>query len=208
MEEVTHPRSGMKLIRVESIARLFEINMGKVVYVKLWNYKHIPIGFLLSMQMREAVKVFNYGIYERAESQGDRADEIKEEPSQEMKRAFALQAVDVLNRALEADPVAINELLKVRTPCNMKLADDPSIQVATLSADLQLFDVGIMGIINGIIGADPEGFGFVAVCYELNEKGERGDTVSFEFYDRKKLKALPPYKSKAIIEHEPEEGSS
>ena len=41
----------------------------------------------------------------------------------------ALDAIAVLNRALAADPNAINALMLAQVECNDHLADDPSVQV-------------------------------------------------------------------------------
>ncbi len=84
--------------------------------------------------------------------------------SLEQTKAFAKQAVDVLNRALEADPVCLNQLLNTRIRCNKALVDDPTIQVA---AKDDHFTLGPIGLINGIVGIDERSWGFVAAEYEL-----------------------------------------
>jgi len=78
-------------------------------------------------------------------------------------------AIKVLNRALESDPVAIQVLIDARVPCNDKLRMDPTVQVSKDSM------VGLLGIINGLFGADFDGYGTIAAKYES------GKLV--EFYD-------------------------
>lgn len=55
--------------------------------------------------------------------------------------------VDVLNQAAASDPVATGNLIAQRVKCNTKLADHPTIQVSPEQT------VGLLGIINGIIGS-------------------------------------------------------
>lgn len=71
-------------------------------------------------------------------------------------------AIAVLNQALEADPEAVAGLVNHRVPCNAKLAAHPTIQVGPDG-------VGLLGILNGLFGADPRGWGFI--CAVLSEDG-------------------------------------
>lgn len=52
--------------------------------------------------------------------------------------------VSVLNRALEKDPGAINELIRSRVSCNKVLADDPLVD-----GDPPV--LGLLGVINGVL---------------------------------------------------------
>lgn len=84
-------------------------------------------------------------------------------------------AVEVLNRALDADPDAISELIFTRVPCNDALADDPTIQVGAREhkgAPVPgTTEVGILGIINGIFGVHPgTGYGRIAVDADRKRK--------------------------------------
>ena len=96
----------------------------------------------------------------------DRAwDRIQEATSDEaLSMAMAKQAVEVLNRALEADPHAITFLMKQRVVCNMTLAKDPTIQVAKGNIT---YSMSALGVINGIVGIREDGWGYVAAHFAL-----------------------------------------
>jgi hypothetical protein len=92
----------------------------------------------------------------------------------EPKPVTADQAIEVLNRLFEADPTAISTLIKHRVPCNKKLADDPTCQVAAYdhphSTILTLpdgYSVAMIGVINALFGVDDKGCGFIA--YEIDK---------------------------------------
>lgn len=89
---------------------------------------------------------------------------IKDEFGLQLKSLMAEWFVMVLNRALESDPDAISELFAYRVECNDKLADDPTIQVK--ARDGEHPTVGAFGVINGILGATDDGFGFIAMEVE------------------------------------------
>ena len=78
------------------------------------------------------------------------------------------QAVNVLNEALRADPRAINSLfIAHREVCNKALANHSTVQVRQDSENG--FSVGVMGLINGILGVDEHGNGPIAVL--IDDKG-------------------------------------
>jgi hypothetical protein len=60
--------------------------------------------------------------------------------------------LNVMNRAFKADPNAIHCLIVNRVPCNMELANDPTIIVEG-SRVLEGLNpqVGLLGILNGIL---------------------------------------------------------
>lgn len=73
-------------------------------------------------------------------------------------------ALEVLNRAVQADPQAMWNLCESRVPCNEILAEDPSIQVAVrVEGD---HTVGLIGILNGLFG-EQDGWGPICVSYEV-----------------------------------------
>lgn len=76
----------------------------------------------------------------------------------------AHKAVAVLNRALEADPEAVNSVIQHRVSCNGTLALDESIQVGQRSAE---YTLSALGLINGIVGVGDDGWGFVAAVIAL-----------------------------------------
>jgi len=70
-----------------------------------------------------------------------------------IKETITIQdAVDVLNEALSLDSEAINALIKARVKCNEDLSNHPSIQIGV--NDDGSYRVGLLGIINGLFGAD------------------------------------------------------
>ena len=93
-------------------------------------------------------------------------------------------AVGMLNRALAADRPAIAALIANRMPCNEALADDPTIQVGRQHGG---FNVGMLGILNGLFGVDGAGWGSIAGVFEdspTDPKGPR-DLVRFEVMEVK-----------------------
>lgn len=79
------------------------------------------------------------------------------------------RAARVLNEALSLDPVAVNALVSHRVPCNARLADHPTIQVGAPAAG-EPGNVGMLGVINGILGVDAESWGaLVAIVDDKNE---------------------------------------
>ena len=62
--------------------------------------------------------------------------------------------INLLNRIHQKDPEVLPALIDVRVRCNKELADDPTIQVDARSGK---FNVGLLGILNGIVGDEGEG---------------------------------------------------
>lgn len=92
------------------------------------------------------------------------------------------EAVEVLNRAYKADPVAMAGLRYARAVCNEKLAQDPTIQVSgemrsgrrMVGGDVvdgeprMEYSVSYLGILNGLFGIDERtGHGAIAASYAL-----------------------------------------
>lgn len=74
------------------------------------------------------------------------------------------ETVDFLNELLKTDPVAIASLFSVRMACNKALADHETVQVGALS--VSYFQVGMIGILNGLFGIDEHRWGHIAGDYE------------------------------------------
>lgn len=73
------------------------------------------------------------------------------------------RAVRVLNEALDVHPEAIEALVSHRVPCNGALAKHPSIQVGETASG---WEVGMLGIINGLFGTDKDDWGFIAAEFD------------------------------------------
>ena len=74
------------------------------------------------------------------------------------------EAIAVLNRIHAADPTVLPALIAYRVPCNRAVADDPTVQVGTSGGrtsklDDPTFEVGLLGVINGIFGVDEQSWG-------------------------------------------------
>jgi hypothetical protein len=98
----------------------------------------------------------------------------------------ARHAVAVLNRALEADPDAINELFTAdrRPSCNEALANDPTIQVMK-DPNYTGWSIGVLGLLNGIFGIREDGNGYICAIYnvECPTHGELEEFLSKEEAD-------------------------
>lgn len=75
-------------------------------------------------------------------------------------------ALRILNEILALDPSIAHALVERRWGCNKALADHPTIQV---SQDQYGTHVGILGVLNGIFGADDEGWG--PICAVVEDDG-------------------------------------
>lgn len=92
----------------------------------------------------------------------------KDSPVMNIHDELVSRILDTLNRAFRKDPEAMRDLLESRVKCNIPLANDNSIQVLEVGADD--YRVGLMGILNGIIGTDGKGQGFI--CSVINDDGK------------------------------------
>lgn len=81
------------------------------------------------------------------------------------------EAVDTmirfLNGLLELDSDAIARLIEVRVPCNKALAEHPTVQTL---AEKKIYSVGLLGILNGYIGIDADGWGFICAVFDDSNK--------------------------------------
>lgn len=77
------------------------------------------------------------------------------------------EILDRLNSALEADRKAVSYLITHKICCNDKLADHPTVQCGMLNKDQ--YTIGMLGIINGIIGIKDDGYGYI--CANIDENG-------------------------------------
>jgi hypothetical protein len=71
--------------------------------------------------------------------------------------------IDLLNDEVTRDPAAMHCLVNQRITCNRALEDHPAIQIGT-SAEGKA-TVGIVGLLNGIIGTRADGEGYLAAVY-------------------------------------------
>lgn len=72
--------------------------------------------------------------------------------------------IEYLNSLLDADAAAVSALFSLRISCGTELAEHPTVQVGTMGGAHPL--VGFIGILNGLFGADEDGWGFLGAVYE------------------------------------------
>jgi hypothetical protein len=94
-----------------------------------------------------------------------------------VKEVTPRQAVELLNEAFTMDPEALTALTNNRVPCNEALADHPTIQVLDEDGSPK---VGLLGILNGIFGADENGQGCLAALYS-DDGVQKGFVLTSEF---------------------------
>jgi hypothetical protein len=75
-----------------------------------------------------------------------------------------------LNELVETDPEAMRNLVETRVPCNQALADHPTVQVRSEEGQCS---VGLLGILNGLLGTDTDGWGFICAVYGDDLKLQR-----------------------------------
>lgn len=91
-----------------------------------------------------------------------------------MDAAALNEMVRVLNELCGADRQAMGQLVNHRIPCNEKLADHPTCQVVGSSIcrvgpDYVVktdYKVGLMGVLNAVVGARTDGGGFICAVYD------------------------------------------
>lgn len=90
------------------------------------------------------------------------------------KLALANEFVLLLNSAVELDKDAIHKLAEFRVRCNAALAQHPTVQVRTskesnstgAAALVDVHRVGLLGILNGLLGVDEFGQAYLAGSYD------------------------------------------
>ena len=79
------------------------------------------------------------------------------------KQVQVVGVLAVLNEMVAMDPEAAHALVEQRVPCNKALQGHPTIQV---QVDGTKAKVGLLGVLNGLFGADEEGWGPIAACFD------------------------------------------
>ncbi len=75
----------------------------------------------------------------------------------------AQRIIDFLNELVAIDREAIEKLIEFRVPCNQALADHPTVQVESVGYGPR---VGLLGLLNGLVGANAAGWGYVMAEFE------------------------------------------
>jgi hypothetical protein len=71
---------------------------------------------------------------------------------------LAESVIVYMNEIMDKDRKAVHTLVELRVPCNDALADHPTVQVTGNV-------VGLLGILNGLIGIKEDGMGYVAARF-------------------------------------------
>ena len=82
-------------------------------------------------------------------------------------------AIALLNEMVKMDPEAAHALIEQRVSCNDTLRDHPTIQV---QVDGGKAEVGLLGVLNGLLGADATGWGPIVACFD----DDSGKLLRFE----------------------------
>jgi len=99
------------------------------------------------------------------------------------------ETIQLLNEIIAIDPTVMTKLVATRIKCNDALANHPTIQCGPIGENKygELgYEVGFLGILNGLFGADEMGWGIIGAAMDETT----GSILHFERIDRTKA----PYK--------------
>ena len=103
---------------------------------------------------------------ERSQDEAIEHDRTHDEVSDQ--REAAGEVVAFLNDLLALDREAVEALVRHRVPCNQALTEHPTVQVGPIAENGQNH-VGLLGLLNGLIGIDSSGWGYVAAEFDVPE---------------------------------------
>ncbi len=86
---------------------------------------------------------------------------------------LANKIVNFLNELLQVDKEAIEVLIDRRVKVNEQLLNHPTVQVS--SEDGKTGSVGLLGILNGLVGVKSNGWGYIVAHYD----DESGRLINF-----------------------------
>lgn len=84
--------------------------------------------------------------------------------SRDEKVRLALDICEYLNELVAIDPAAIQRLMGSRVACNDGLLNHPTTQVSVTEGVGPC--VGVLGLLNGLIGVGAASWGYVAAVYD------------------------------------------
>ena len=91
-------------------------------------------------------------------------------------RELAQRIVDLLNEMTERDRCAVAAMVANRVPCNLQLADHPTVQVTEQHGG---YAVGLLGILNGLAGVKADGRGWIEAVFDEPVCGEFSNLNGF-----------------------------
>lgn len=74
-------------------------------------------------------------------------------------------AIAFLNHLLKVDAEAIRALVETRVPCGEALTNHPTVQVQAHGSEPP--SVGLLGLLNGLFGTEPDGGGPIAAVFDV-----------------------------------------
>ena len=89
---------------------------------------------------------------------------------QSISPAVVDHTIAFLNSLVEIDPEALAALIETRVPCNKDLADHPTVQVQVVEGKEGFYELGFLGVLNGILGANDKGWGFVCAVLDDDKR--------------------------------------
>ncbi len=100
--------------------------------------------------------------------------------TEEEKLLLTRDTVDYLNELLNIDRKAIRRLVSHHVPCSLELVEHPTVQAHATHVAQPEYAVGMLGIINGLIGVRNH-TGYITAVFGA----ETGELLRFEFTRRR-----------------------
>jgi hypothetical protein len=113
---------------------------------------------------------------------------------------LAARVVAFLNELLECDRPAVAALIANRIPCNARLANHPSVQVAAQHGG---YHVGLLGILNGLCGVREDNYGLIAAVFEdVDSPTKHRDLARFEVLQTRESEDMKSITSPEVPKNE------
>lgn len=101
------------------------------------------------------------------------------------REALADQFILVLNELVGVDRKALETLIEFRVPCDEFLADHPTVQVSVSGeGEAKSCQVGLLGILNGLVGVQEDGWGYITAVFDDGHRLEKFVRTSPPTYAR------------------------
>jgi hypothetical protein len=101
--------------------------------------------------------------------------------TEEEKTRLAQEVIVYLNEVVALDPEAVHQLCEHRIPSNKKLAKHPTTQISYEETDSAQEVVGLLGILNGLVGVRPDQHGYITAVYGDNQKLQSFELTKKEY---------------------------
>lgn len=107
--------------------------------------------------------------------------------SERQKTELAQEVIAYLNEVLALDPIAIHNLCERRTKVNDKLAQHSTTQTGVFAHTIapgeqpqEVLGVGLLGILNGLVGIRDDQYGYITAVYGDDNRLERFELTKRE----------------------------